>query len=593
MVSTDAPKFKPYFASGEVRVLGKSALTTHRWYHLTVRLRNGALGMGAVSHHKDLGCHDKKTESTDPIAVIPSTGPLFFATNSAKNNHFNGKISDPCVFDFWLDDTECDLLKNDISGAEMLQFANFAWGFGQDIPSQVVRGMTGSGNHGTLSQLPVRIVTGPHWFGETDNPSENPRSYAAIHFHEDSLSDTKWDPDFALNIPDDWASGLYAAKLVAGNEIDHLPFAVLPSRGTTTANVAFLLSTFTFLAYGNELRDVKGLNSIYDSYVDGSGVPFASLLQPLANFRPRKGILVNTDGEALSQHLNADLFLLRWFAKTSIEVDVLSDHDLHREGAELLEQYKVVATGSHPEYASSQMLDGIEGFLKIGGNLMYPGGNGFCWVTDLSNDGNLIEVRKPMGTHHWTSEPGEARRQFSGDIGGLWRARGRPPQKLTGVGFAAQGWTAHAQCGLARPYAQSEARDDPRFADLFDGIDKKALIGDFLSLGLGRGAAGDEIDRADDKLGTPPQAVILGSATGFSVEYQQAIEERCQIESVSLQQDDANIRADLVWFDTSAGGAVFSAGSINWISCLTHNDCNNNVSTLTNNVLSRMLKTST
>jgi N,N-dimethylformamidase len=119
------------------------------------------------------------------------------------------------------------------------------------------------------------------------------------------------------------------------------------------------------------------------------------------------------------------------------------------------------------------------------------------------------------------------------------------------------------------------------------------LIGDFLSLGLGRGAAGDEIDRADDKLGTPPQAVFPGSATGFSVVYQQAIEERCQIESVSLQQDDANIRADLVWFDTSAGGAVFSAGSINWISCLTHNDCNNNVSTLTNNVLSRMLKTST
>ena len=116
------------------------------------------------------------------------------------------------------------------------------------------------------------------------------------------------------------------------------------------------------------------------------------------------------------------------------------------------------------------------------------------------------------------------------------------------------------------------------------------MIGDFHSLGLGRGAAGDEIDRADLRLGTPHQAIILGSAIGFSTEYRHAIEEQCQINRDSLEQDDANIRADLVWFDTFSGGAVFSTGSINWISCLNYNDCENTVSTLTYNALSRMLK---
>ena len=116
------------------------------------------------------------------------------------------------------------------------------------------------------------------------------------------------------------------------------------------------------------------------------------------------------------------------------------------------------------------------------------------------------------------------------------------------------------------------------------------MIGDFESLGLGRGAAGDEVDRVDPKLGTPHQAIILGSAIGFSTEYHQAIEEICQINRDCLIQDDANIRADLVWFDTLFGGAVFSAGSINWISCLTYNNCQNTVSTLTYNALTRMLK---
>ena len=49
------------------------------------------------------------------------------------------------------------------------------------------------------------------------------------------------------------------------------------------------------------------------------------------------------------------------------------------------------------------------------------------------------------------------------------------------------------------------------------------------------------------------------------------------------------VRADLVFFETAEGGAVFSTGSIAWAASLAHNDYNNNVSRITENVLRRFL----
>jgi N,N-dimethylformamidase len=47
------------------------------------------------------------------------------------------------------------------------------------------------------------------------------------------------------------------------------------------------------------------------------------------------------------------------------------------------------------------------------------------------------------------------------------------------------------------------------------------------------------------------------------------------------------VRADLVFFEMPAGGAVFSTGSIAWIGSLSHNGHDNNVSRITENVLRR------
>jgi N,N-dimethylformamidase len=52
-----------------------------------------------------------------------------------------------------------------------------------------------------------------------------------------------------------------------------------------------------------------------------------------------------------------------------------------------------------------------------------------------------------------------------------------------------------------------------------------------------------------------------------------------------------DVRADITFFETAAGGAVFSVGSIAWIGSLSWNDFDNNVAAITRNVLRCFLDT--
>jgi len=266
----------------------------------------------------------------------------------------------------------------------------------------------------------------------------------------------------------------------------------------------------------------------------------------------------------------------------SFGYDVVTDDDLHHEGVGLLEPYRVIVTGTHPEYWTLQMLNALEAYEQNGGRLMYLGGNGFYWITSFdSQKSHLIEVRRWGGTRAWEAVPGEYHHSTTGEIGGIWRLRNRAPQRLTGVGFTSMG------SGENRPYERKEGSYDPRAAFIFDGIGENELIGDFPSLVYGHGAAGFEIDRLDYRLGTPPHALLLASSFGHGDEYQLAIEDQKASGSPTGGDKNSLVRADMVYYEGPNDGAVFSVGSISWCGSLSHNDYDNNVSRITENVLNR------
>ena len=485
--------------------------------------------------------------------------------------YFNGKIESPRVFSRALSREEVSALKR----GETPRDAVAAWDFSAAISSRQISDVSPNKLDGRTVNLPARAMTGHAWTDRETNFVHAREAYGAIHFHDDDLDDAGWASGFEFTIPATLKSGIYAARLRAGNAEDYVPFFVRPKKGTSTAPIAFLIPTFSYLAYGNSgtpVRDPLSL-SLYDHHSDGSGVSYSSRLRPILTIRPKHA------RNNSPRHFAADLYLINFMEVKGLQYDIVTDEDLHAEGAALLSPYKVVVTGSHPEYWSGQMLDGLQAYLAKGGRLMYLGGNGFYWVTAMDGDEHhTVEVRRWGGTQAWGADPGEYHLSTTGEVGGLWRARARPPQKLVGIGFTAQG------PGRAAPYRRQPGSFDPRAVFIFEGIGPDELIGDFPSAVREHGAAGDELDRFDFQLGTPAHTLLLATASGLPDTYVHVVEE---IYSANTGPVEALVKADMVFFEYPNDGAVFSVGSISWDGALSYNDYNNTVARVTYNVMKR------
>ena len=545
------------------------------------------------------------SETTAHGAQIGLANVMTMAAWSDKNDsfggHFNGKIHRPRVAKACLEGRDLAALGNFRVPDALRSRLLGAWDFALETPTDRIMDSGPMGLHGSANNIPVRAMKGPEWDGAFHRWFDKPEYYGAIHFHDDDLYDAAWDTDVRWTLPADLPSGVFGVRLSSRSGEDTVPFFVRPPRGSATADVAFLAATATHLAYGNFhelgdgdqqppseagggalvmtvedaflfLRSDYG-GSTYCLHSDGTGRCYSSRLRPLLSMRPNMPLW----------GYGADGYLLSWLRREGHAVDVLTDEDLHEDGAKLLAPYRVVLTGCHPEYYSAAMLSALQGYVDCGGRLMYLGGNGFFWRAAFPpGRADMIEVRRAEdGPRTWAAEPGEYYMSFTGEYGGLWRRNGRPPNALVGVGFCAQGFQRGAH------YRRTEASDDPRAGFIFEGIDDR-VIGDF---GLcGDGAAGQEIDCADIDQGTPPHALVLARSEGHTDDMLLGKETYLQTKANAGGAANPDlVHADIVFFETAAGGAVFSVGSISWCSSLSWNDFRNNVALMTGNVLTRFL----
>ena len=459
------------------------------------------------------------------------------------------------------------------SGAECLA----TWDFSSRMGSITVPDRGPQAMHGRLINMPLRAVTGPDWDGSAQDWRVRPEHYDAIHFHADDLADCGWQDDFAWEVPPSLPSGLYAARLrIEGSDLtEYIPVWLRPAR--PEARAVFLASSATYMAYANYrvmnrsnlyemyLGQVPELvpddlylnlhpelgDSLYTTHADGSGMAISSRHRPILNMRPNAALSAFAD----------DGWILAFLRAQQIGCDVLTDEDLDREGVAALDGYDLVLTGNHPEYVSTRMWDALVAHLDRGGRLIYLGGNGFYWRVAFHTEmPGVIELRRAEdGSRPWDMEPGAYYHAFTGEYGGMWRRVGRPPQRLLGVGFSASGFD------LSRPYDRLPAADDPRAAFLFEGV-PETVIG---AAGIaGGGAAGQEIDRHDEALGSPPHALIVARATGHTEEMMVTKEDMPAANYMIGAPENPLCRADMVFFETGAGGAVFSTGSIAWAASL-------------------------
>jgi N,N-dimethylformamidase len=492
------------------------------------------------------------------------------ASQANVSGHFNGKIDNPRLYRRVLTGQELDAIGQGRGPSDAVA----SWDFSLEIPTNRVTDSSARRLHGVAVNTPTRAVTGHNWTGVEMDYKRARDQYGAIYFHDDDLEDARWEAGFEFKVPANLRSGVYAARLRTETAEDYVPFFVRPKKGTATAKIAFLVPTFSYLAYGGTGSTGFNILSNYAHHTDGSGIGYSSRLRPITNMRPK--ITTRNPWQFMQ-----DTYIVDWLEVKGFAVDIITDQDLHFEGAALLARYKAVVTGSHPEYYSQQMMDGLHTYLEKGGRLMYMGGNGFYWVTPMDPGGRFIELRRRDGTEHWQGAPGESYHSLTGEPGGLWRFRGLPPQRYFGVGFTAQGFDKGS------PFKRMPGSYDPRAAFIFEGIGRDEIIGDFPSLALGEGAAGQELDRVDYVLGSPPHTLVLAESFGHSDAYQHVVEEVNTSDSKQGGTINKLVHAHLAYLEYPHGGAVFSTGSIAWCGSLSYNNYTNNVSRITENVLRR------
>lgn len=555
--------------------------------------------------------------SDDPTAQSSLPAGVVFA------GKYNGKIDSPRICNKALTRQEIETMK---LGAQpglterrhcgptgpLSEVIVAAWDFSDGIDTIIGKDHGPYGLDLRFVNLPVRAMTGHNWSGTVFDWKEAPQEYSAISFHDDDLDDCRWAVDFAWTVPADCKSRFYAAKVTTtdGDE-DYIPFWVVPRLGEEQSKIAVMVPTISYMAYANEHlasnagaaelfayrtpimqqqnmfltehREYSG--SIYDTHTDGSGICFSTRLRPILSIRPKYDHFL---AQAPWQY-PADLHLIYWLETMGYEYDVFTDEDLTYDGLARLENYNVVITGSHPEHNSGPQLDALHNYTQRGGRLMYMGADAWYWVHsyhpayDDKGRGVITEMRRcESGIRPWRADPGEYYHAGTGELGGMWRYRGRYLHSVAGTGMSSEGFDVSSY------YTRLPDSNNPRVSWAFEGIGYDEKLGNFGF--CGGGAAGLELDIVDFTLGSPPHTLTVATSAGRHTEAYLLVMEDFGFNQQGLDgTTHPRVRADIAFHETPNGGACFAFSSIAYCGALPWNNCDNNISRLTKNVLDHFM----
>ncbi|SDR98248.1 N,N-dimethylformamidase beta subunit family domain-containing protein [Bradyrhizobium canariense] len=538
--------------------------------------------------------------------------------------HYNGKIDSPRISNRALSRLEIETMKlgaqpglserrNSGPTGKLSEAIVASWDFSDGINTLAGKDKGPYLFHATIVNCPTRAMTGYNWEGQVFDWKTAPEQYGAIHFHDDDIDDARWATSFEWTVPKGTSSKFYAAKLTSkdGGE-DYIPFWVVPRVGEETAKIAYMVPTISYMAYANEHlannaggaellvyrvpimqqqnmflsehREYGG--SIYDTHTDGSGLCLSSRLRPILSIRPKYDHFL---AQAPWQY-PADLHMIYWLEKKGYEYDIITDEDVTYDGLARLENYNVIITGSHPEHNSGPQLDALHNYMQRGGRFMYMGADGWYWVHsyhpgyDGLGRGIVTEMRRcESGIRTWRADPGEYYHQGTGELGGMWRFRGRYLHTIAGTGMSSEGFD------ISSYYSRTPESNDERVAWAFEGITYDEKLGNF---GLvGGGAAGTELDIVDTMLGSPPHTLVVATSAGRHTEGYLLVMEDYGFNQQGLDgTQHPRVRSDIAYHETPNGGASFAFSSIAFCGALPWNNGDNNISTLVGNVLNRFMK---
>jgi N,N-dimethylformamidase len=358
-------------------------------------------------------------------------------------------------------------------------------------------------------------------------------------------------------------SGLYYlhARTSGGTEFA-FPWIVAPRE--PVAPIAVLASNITWNAYNNfggrsnyinpeslPLTPTVNARLELKRYTDPDGVVYdTDQYAPLSFERPepinhidlKTEITDPIEGRAACHVAPAEWRLLGWLEREQFAYDYYAETQLH-DGTLDLDRYQVLILSTHPEYWSRAMYNALKSWVNDrGGKLMYLGGNGLNCEVEFVDPTTVI--------HH----NGNSRALKRDGYESRFHRRVECEATLLGVVFTDAG----AMTGA--PY---RVLDASHWAFAGTGLANADLFGrGSLHVRCPGGASAHETDKVSPNSARNVQRLAKGTNV-----------------------DEGG--AEITYYETTSGGAVFSAGSIAWPSAILVDEC---VSQITTNVLRGFLR---
>jgi hypothetical protein len=432
------------------------------------------------------------------------------------------------------------------------------WRYGEE--KEFVRPLDWHGEHGPQAGK-QRLPDGDFTRTGVDWHPPHPGSYAAQR----------------ATAPD--RTGLYYVHLEGKESGSFYSFPWVVAPAAPDAEIAVVSATMTWNAYNNfggrsnyvnpaslPDRPVVDAHQDLDRYHDDPSVreslygPENHEYAPLSFERPAPYNAVDRDVEVRdpirgrfdTYFAPAEWRFLGWLEAEGYGYDLYADNQLH-DGTLDLDAYDALVIHTHPEYWSREMYRRVKQWVfERGGRLAYLGGNGIDCEVDVV-DGTRVRYlnrSRPMSmsdeeydadTPRSRGEDYETRFDRTYESGGT----------LLGVVTTLPGLMT------AAPY---EVRDPDHWAFEGTGLEEGDRFGtETLQERISGGASGQETDKLSRY--APEDARLLAKGTN---------------------PNDGG--AEMVYYETESGGAVFSVGSITYPASLFVDD---HTPTVTRNVLDR------
>jgi hypothetical protein len=339
------------------------------------------------------------------------------------------------------------------------------------------------------------------------------------------------------------------------------PWVVAPAR--PTADIAVLASNITWNAYNNfggrsnyihpagfpptptlnaRLELKRYTDPDHTEYHTDTYVPLSfDRPEPINHIDEDEKVTDPIEGRAACHIAPAEWRLLGWLEREGFAYDFYAETQFHF-GTLNLDDYKVLIISTHPEYWSKEMYFRLKSWVfERGGKLMYLGGNGLNCEVEFLDESRVVYLN------------GDAKEIQERGLESRFHACHESEASLLGVVCTNAGIMTSA------PY---RVIDDSHWIFAGTGLRNGDLFGqESLHMRCPGGASGHETDKVSPS--SPKNVRLLAKG---------------------LNPDNGG--AEIVYFQTASGGAVFSVGSISYPSSILVDDA---VSRITANVLGRFL----